>query len=97
MNQKHKNVTHIASTDPLASPEYTPKENFATSPKPNFCNVNSSDNPNKSDHHKKFSGLGWGRTGERNRGKQVYIAHVRNLAVSRVLSQGFEAKHGTIL
>jgi hypothetical protein len=33
--------------DPLTSHEYNPKENFATSPKPNFCNVNPSDDPNR--------------------------------------------------
>jgi hypothetical protein len=57
MDQQHTNVTREASTDPMASPEYTRGQNFATSPKPNFSNVNSSDDPN-SDHHKKFSGLG---------------------------------------
>jgi hypothetical protein len=58
INQQHTKVTRGASTDPLASPEYIPRQNFATSPTPTFCNGNSSDDPNKSDHHNKLSGLG---------------------------------------
>jgi L1 cell adhesion molecule like protein len=38
---------------------------------------------------------GCDRTGEKKRGKQSYIMHVRNLALSRGLSHGFEAKHGS--
>jgi hypothetical protein len=54
MDQQHTSVTHGASKDPLALTEYTPKQNFATSPKLNFSNVNSLVNQNRV----KFSGLG---------------------------------------
>jgi hypothetical protein len=47
MDQQHTNVTRGASTDPLALPGYTPRQNFATSPKPNFSTENSSDDPNR--------------------------------------------------
>jgi hypothetical protein len=50
MDQQDINKTLGASKDPLASPEYTLRQNFATSPKPNFCNVNSSDDPNTDQH-----------------------------------------------
>jgi hypothetical protein len=73
-------TAHGPSTDPLASPEYTPKQNFVTSPKPNFSNVNSSDDQNRVITIRRYSGIGQGRTGERKRGKQVSIAHVHNLA-----------------
>jgi hypothetical protein len=47
MNQLHTNVTRGARTDSLVSPEYIPRHNFATSPKPNFSNENSSDDPKR--------------------------------------------------
>jgi hypothetical protein len=50
---------------PLASPEYTPKENFAINPKPKFCNGSSSD---KTDHHKKVFRPRLGQSGGEEEG-----------------------------
>jgi hypothetical protein len=79
MNQQHTSVTHGASTDLLASPEYTPKQNFSTSPKPNFSNVKSSDDKNREITKRNFRPR-LGQNRGRKRGKQGFIAHVHNLA-----------------
>ena len=68
----------------LTAPDYSPKQNFATSPKTNFDNVNCSDCQAKSVLYK---------TNFRPRVGH-YTAQVHNL-VSRFLCHGFEAKHGT--
>jgi hypothetical protein len=44
---KAQEFTHGAITDHLASPEYPLKENFCTSPKLNFCNINFPDDKTK--------------------------------------------------
>jgi hypothetical protein len=66
MDQQHTSVTHGNSTDPLASPECTPKQNVATSPKANFSNVNSSDDQNRVITTGRLSGLG---RAEKGRGR----------------------------
>jgi L1 cell adhesion molecule like protein len=52
---------------------------------------------NRDEHHKEDSDTSYGGTGENKRGKQSYVADVRNLALSRGSSNGFEAKHGTFI
>jgi L1 cell adhesion molecule like protein len=53
--------------------------------------------PSRGEQHKEFSDICYGGAGEKMRGKQSYIAHVRNLAITRGLRQGFEAKHLTLI
>jgi hypothetical protein len=79
MDQQHTSVTHGSSTDPLALPEYTLKQNFATSHKPNISSANSSDDQNRVIVTRRYSGMVRQNRG-RKRGKQVSIAYVHNLA-----------------
>ena len=78
----------------MTTPEYSPKKNFASGPKPNFDNVNCSGDQTRVSSTRPVSGLGKGRTGERKSGKLVYTKQVHNL-VFRALCQGFETKHST--
>jgi hypothetical protein len=58
MNQQHTIKTQAANTDNLASPGHTPKQNFATSPIPNFSDVNISDDTNIVTTTRRFWGFG---------------------------------------
>ena len=78
----------------MPAPKYSPKQNFASSPKPNFDNVNCSDDQTRVFSSSPVSGPGKGRTGERKRGKLVYMTQVHHL-VFWDLCQGFETKHDT--
>jgi hypothetical protein len=82
--------------NPLAAPEYLPKQNFVTSDKPNFDNVNFSDHQNRVSSARPVSGTMWGRNGERKMGKCICTAQAHNL-VFRLLCQEFETKHGTVV
>jgi hypothetical protein len=95
MNQTHTSVTHGASTNPLSSPEYTPKQNFATSPKPKFSNVN----PQTTKTEWWPQDFQDSVRAEQGRGRGVNRFPLRMSVTSlfRALSQGFEVKHGRVL
>ena len=72
-------------------PEYSQKQNFATSPKRTFHNANCSDNQAKSFLYKTSFRSPVGAGQERKRGKLVYMAQSQN-PNSCVLWEGFDTK-----
>ena len=75
-------------------PEYSQKQNFATSPKPTFHSANCSDDQAKSFLYKTSFRRPVGAGQERKRGKLVYMAQSQN-PISCVLWKGSTLKHGT--
>ena len=49
---------HKPARNPVAAPEYSPKQNFATSPKRNFDHVNCSEDQSRASSTKPVSGPG---------------------------------------